>query len=86
MAKRKRGWSAAAAFFLIKSDVKKSSLELADAIAAMEEVEEVCFTEGKYSFLARLCGDEDALDKAHARLSRKAGILEVDRLDAPLLR
>ena len=84
--RRRESWSEeTVAFFLIRSDVKKSSVELANAIARIPEMEEVCFTEGKYSFLARLSAAPEKFEKLQARLARCAGILEIERLNAPVV-
>ena len=70
---------------MIKSDVRKSSVELANAIARIPGVEEVCFTEGKYSFLARFSGVQEAIERIQERLAKNASILEIDRLNAPIV-
>lgn len=85
---RKRNGIEECAFFLIKSDVKKSSMGIANAIARIPGVEEVCFTEGKYSFLARFSVDPvdpDEMEKLQGRLEKCDGIVEVDRLNAPIV-
>jgi len=73
------------AFFLIKSDVRKSSVELANAIARIPGVEEVCFTEGKYSFLARFSGVQKAIERMQERLARNSAVLEIEKLNAPII-
>lgn len=76
------GFGDAAVFLLIKSNARRNSVELAGKIAKVPGVEEVCFTEGKYSFLARLSAPLETARRLQARLSRCAGVTAVERLDA----
>lgn len=73
------------AFFLIKSDVRKSSMDLANFIAAIPGVEEVCFTEGRYAFLARLSGWPEEVEKMQAKIARNSAVLEIEKLNAPIV-
>ena len=73
------------AFFLVKSDVRKRSADLAGAIAKVPGFREVWFTEGEYSFLAKFSAPEESLPGLESRIRRQPGILGVSCLPAPLV-
>ena len=73
------------AFFLFKSDPRKSSSELARFISEFPGFKEVWFTEGEYSFVARFNAPAESLGELAAKLRRHCAVLEIICLHAPVV-
>lgn len=75
--------SAQNCFFLLKSDPKASSLDVARSIRKLPGAKEVWMTEREYSFIARFCSPAEDLSRLKPRLERHKGIVGVTCVPAP---
>ena len=73
------------AFFLLKSDTRKSSSELARFISRFPGFKEVWLTEGEYSFVARFNAPAESLPRLVAKLRKHGAVLEIICLPAPVV-
>ena len=77
--------SAQNVFFLLKSDPKASSSEIARSVRKLPGVKELWMTEGEYSFVARFSVPECTIQLLESKISSNPRILETSCLTAPIL-